>query len=239
MKVTILGCGEAFDDLLPNTSVLVEAAGRTILCDCGYSVPRQLWSYGADPDAIYISHPHADHYFGLPAVLGRMWESGREKPLTVISQPAVLDQIKDILEYGYRGLAARFRFPIEWRAARVGEVDGIEWNFAETMHSAPNLAVRMSAGGKTFCYSGDGMFTDRSRALFAGADLLVHEAYFFDESPVHADIGRLLEMAEAEGVRQLALVHVQRGLRREPGRILDAIAGWAVSMPEPLAMYVL
>jgi ribonuclease BN (tRNA processing enzyme) len=82
------------------------------------------------------------------------------------------------------------------------------------------------------------MFTDRSRALFAGADLLVHEAYFFDQSPVHADIGRLLEMAESNGVRQLALVHVQRGLRREPGRILEAIvARQSVNMPDPGAEY--
>ena len=118
-------------------------------------------------------------------------------------------------------------------------MDGIEFDFAKTMHSATNLAVRMRAGGKTFCYSGDGMFTDRSRALFGGADLVVHEAYFFDPSPVHADIGRLLEMAEAEGVRELALVHVQRSLRQEPARILDAIAGRAVSMPEPSAVYSL
>jgi ribonuclease BN (tRNA processing enzyme) len=244
MKATIIGCGEAFDERLPNTSVLVEAAGKTILCDCGYSVPPQVWSRVADPntvDIIYISHPHADHYFGMPALLGRMWEEQREKPLAIVSQPDVLDQIKDISEYGYRGLAARFQFPIEWRTAKQGEpveIGGIEFDFAESMHSVTNLAVRMRAGGKVFCYSGDGMFTDRSRALFAGADLLVHEAYFFDQSPVHADIGSLLEMAESNGVRQLALVHVQRGLRREPGRILEAIvARQSVNMPDPGAEY--
>jgi len=243
MKATIIGCGEAFDERLPNTSVLVEAAAQKILCDCGYSVPPHLWSRIADPntiDIIYISHPHADHYFGMPALLGRMWEEQREKPLTIVSQPGVLDQIKDISEYGYRGLAARFRFPIEWRAAKSEpvEIGGIVFDFAETMHSVTNLAVRMRAEGKVFCYSGDGMFTDRSRALFGGADLLVHEAYFFDQSPVHADIGRLLEMAESNGVRQLALVHVQRGLRREPGRILEAIvARQSVNMPDPGAEY--
>ncbi len=246
MKATIVGCGEAFDDRLPNTSVLLETAGKTVLCDCGYSVPPHVWLRVADPNAIdivYISHPHADHYFGLPALLGRMWEEQREKPLTIVSQPGVLDQIRDLSEYGYRGLAARFRFPIEWKAARQDdalEAGGIEFDFAETMHSVTNFAVRMRAEGKAFCYSGDGMFTDRSRALFAGADLLVHEAYFFDQSPIHADIGRLLEMAQANGVGQLALVHVQRGLRREPGRILEAIvARKSVNMPEPGAVYEL
>jgi ribonuclease BN (tRNA processing enzyme) len=106
------------------------------------------------------------------------------------------------------------------------------------MHSVTNLAVRMRADERTFCYSGDGMFTDRSRALFAGADLLIHEAYFFEQSPIHADIGRLLEMAESNGIRQLGLVHIERALRREPGRILEAIvARQSVDMPEPGAEY--
>ncbi len=120
MRVTILGCGEAFDERFPNTSILVETAGQTVLCDCGFSVPRQLWDHVPDPnaiDTIYISHPHADHYFGLPAALGRMWEDGREKPLTILSQPAVLDQIRDLAEYGYRTLPARFKYPIRWEPA--------------------------------------------------------------------------------------------------------------------------
>jgi len=249
MRVTILGCGEAFDDRFPNTSMLVEAAGQTILCDCGFSVPRQLWGHVPDPnaiDTIYISHPHADHYFGLPAVLGRMWEDGREKPLTVLSQPAVLDQIRDLAEYGYRTLPARFKYQISWEPAapdKTVELGGIEFAFAPTLHSVTNLAVRMRAGGRTFCYSGDGMFTPESRRLFSDADLVVHEAYWFDPSPVHADIPRLLEMASGEGIAQLALVHVQRGLRREPARILDAIAdtarGIEASLPEPLAHFML
>jgi len=245
MRITILGCGEAFDERLPNTHLLVEAAGQTILCDCGYSAPRQIWAH-TDANAIdlvYISHAHADHYFGLPALLGRMWEDGREKPLAILSQAAVLDQIKDLLEYGYRTLPSRYRFPIEWRAAKPGEAvakDGITFDFAETMHAVSNLAVRMRVDGKTFCYSGDGMFTKQSAALFAGAGLVAHEAFCFNQSPVHADIGGLIAMAGEQGIERLALVHVQRDLRREPRRIHETIAasaGAEVTLPEPREIY--
>ncbi len=241
MECTILGCGEAFDESLPNTSVLVRSR-LTVLCDCGYSAPPQVWKAAPQTDAIdmiYISHAHADHYFGLPAVLTRMWEEQRTKPLTLLSQPGVIAQIKDILEYGYRGLPARFQYPIEYREAKPGEsveAGGMTFQFAPSRHSVSNLAVRMEAEGKAFCYSGDGMFTDQGRALFAGADLLVHEAYFFDRSPVHADIGALLEMREQAGVKQLAMVHVQRALRRRPEAIHDALGGThsgQVSLPDP------
>lgn len=244
MDVTILGCGEAFDERFPNTSLLVRSHA-TMLLDCGYSVPPQVWTHapGAESiDLIYISHAHADHYFGVPALLGRLWEDGRSKPLTIVSQQSVIDQLRDLMEYGYRALARRFQFPIEYLSAEQGktvEISGATFDFAATKHSVSNLAVRIRAEGKTVCYSGDGMFTNESRDLFRDADLLVHEAYFFDESPVHADIGRLLQMAAAQHVRQTALVHVQRDLRRSPSRIHQAIAtaGIAATMPEPLAKF--
>lgn len=219
MRITLLGAGEAFDETLGNSSALVTDES-TVLLDCGYAAPFQVWRHDDSPDlidAIYISHAHADHYFGLPALLTRMWESGRKKPLTLISQKPVLAKISQLLDLGYAGISKRFEFPIEnIAAAAEADVTYREYRmrFAPTIHSAANLAVRMVAHGTTFCYSGDGMFTDASRALFEGADLLLHEAFSFEESAGHADIPRLIEMAEQVGVKHLVLTHVQRDVRR-------------------------
>jgi len=224
MRIVLLGCGEAFDETLGNTCALV-ISESTVLIDCGYAVPFQVWRHDASPgliDAIYISHPHADHYFGLPALLTRMWEDGRKKPLALISQKHVLEQIGQLLELGYAGLRKRFEFPIEpIEATPRAEVSYREFRmrFAPTVHSVTNLALRIETAGQTFCYSGDGMFTDESRALFTGADLLLHEAYAFQESPVHADIPRLLTMAEEAGVKHLLLTHVQRRVRKDDPRL--------------------
>ena len=112
-NVTVLGCGEAFDERYTNTSLLLRANDKTILLDCGYSAPALFWNAAADADAvdlIYISHEHADHCFGLPAVLGRMWEDGRTKPLVILSQPPVLARIRELMKAGYPGLPARFQY---------------------------------------------------------------------------------------------------------------------------------
>src|SRR5947209_3072303 len=95
MRIVLLGSGEAFDETLGNTSALVISDSVVLI------------------DAIYISHGHADHYFGLPALLTRMWEEGRKKPLTLVSQEQVLHQIGQLLELGYAGLRTRFAFPID------------------------------------------------------------------------------------------------------------------------------
>lgn len=235
-EVTVLGCGEAFDEHYTNTSLLLQTEGKTILIDCGYSAPAPLWNAVADPDAIdliYISHAHADHCFGLPAVLGRMWEDGRKKPLAILSQPALLGRIRESMEAGYPGLAARFQYAVQYQEALPGQDvawEGLKFGFAPTRHSVANLAVRVEAGGGKFCYSGDGQFTDESRALFAGADLLVHEAYSFDLSPIHGDFPGVIRMAAEQSVGRLALVHIQRKIRYQQ---LERIRALDATVPEP------
>jgi ribonuclease Z len=246
MEITILGCGEAFDERLPNTSVLVRSQHAAMLLDCGYSIPPRVWATVPDPneiDLIYISHPHADHYFGLPALLGRWWEDNRTKPLTILARTALLDQVRGLMEAGYFQLASRFRYDIDYRSAepdKTVELGGATFRFAQTEHSVTNYAVRIQAENKSVCYSGDGMYTKESVALFARSDLLIHEAYWFESSHVHADIDGLISVADREQVRRLALVHVQRAIRREPAPLLAAMAranNTQVSLPEPMAVY--
>ena len=85
MKITFLGVGEAFDDVLPNNSHLLETSTANILMDCGYSIPQQWFNLKKEAnflDAMWLSHKHMDHFAGFPAVLMRMWEEGRTKPLS-------------------------------------------------------------------------------------------------------------------------------------------------------------
>jgi len=241
VEITVLGCGEAFDDRLPNNAYLLRDS-RVLLLDCGYNIPNRLWHAEPDPaavDLIWISHAHADHYFGLPAVLGRMWEQNRTKPLTIMSQPHVLKSIPELMEAAYRGMAARFAFPIDYAEARPDakiEWHGLTFAFAPTRHSVTNLAVRISLGEKAVCYSGDGAITGEARHLYNGADLLIHEAYSFEQLPVHADIENVIATARQQRVKRVALTHIQRDLRRDIARVQEAAQQATdidVIIPEP------
>lgn len=68
MKVTILGCGNAFSRYNFNQCFMLEEDGRRLLLDYGYQAPASLVHAGVDLksiDDIYISHLHADHVGGL------------------------------------------------------------------------------------------------------------------------------------------------------------------------------
>jgi ribonuclease Z len=218
MRILFLGVGEAFDTEVPNTSLLILSETKLLL-DCGYSVPRQLWKYNAEQsflDGIFISHEHADHHFGMPPLLVRMWEEKRTKPLTIFCQRK--KAIQELIECGYAGFSSRFGFKINYVEVEGGQkirFNELTLEFAPTDHSASNLAIKVRDGKNAVCYSGDGMFNEKTEKMYKNSDLLVHESFSFDKKIAgHGCIIDLIRMAEKNNIKCLALVHIQRDFRK-------------------------
>ncbi len=71
MKITVIGCGNAFSHNNYNQSFLLEENNKRLLIDCGTRTPIALHDQEIDLksiDAIYISHAHGDHCGGLEEV---------------------------------------------------------------------------------------------------------------------------------------------------------------------------
>lgn len=240
MKVIFLGVGEAFDETQINNSHLIISKTKLLL-DCGYSVPHQLWRFNEHKDfldAIYITHRHADHYFGVPPLLVRMWEDKRKKPLTIFCQKGMKKVIEDVMEYGYIGLRKKFQFPFNIKEIEK-KIKFKEFilEIAPTIHSVRNMAIRVSNGKKAICYSGDGMFGKETEKLYRNADLLIHESYFFKKSiPNHASITDVIKMAERNNIKCVALTHIQRKERENISKkIIHSKV--KVLIPKPMDKY--
>jgi ribonuclease BN (tRNA processing enzyme) len=246
MKIVFLGVGEACDEAQPNNSHLV-ISGTILLLDCGYSTPPQLWRYNPDPsflDAIYITHRHADHYFGIPPLLVRLWEERRTKPLTIICQKGLKGPIEELIEYGYKGLYTKLSFSLnffEIEEGRQYRFNEFTIESAPTNHSVTNLAIRISDGKNTVCFSGDGKFNSKTEGLYRGADLVIHEAYLLEgDHPNHACIMELIDMAKRNGIGCLALTHLQRDMRRSDIETIRAMIekeDIKIIIPEPYEEY--
>ena len=148
-----------------------------------------------------------------------MWEEGRTKPLKVICFKEVKGLILNLLEYAYKGFPDKFQFKIEFM--EVDENSKIKLNefklsFAPNTHSAPDLAIKVDDGKNRVCYSGDGMFTDKSAKMYNGSDLVIHESYLYDEKKIgHASIVDLIQLIKDSDIKCIALTHLQRDFRKE------------------------
>lgn len=246
-SVVFLGTGEAFDHV-PHTSLLLRAPAATLLLDCGAHVPPQLWRELPEAEAldgIWISHLHADHVFGLAGVLGRFWEEGRRRPLTLLGAEGLRAAVEGLVDLGYPGLRGRFAFEIEELPVEPGAAvrfRGLTLTSAQTAHSLRNLAVRLEAPGlPPLCYSGDGAPTEASADLGREA-VWVHECFSRETSvPGHATLLALEPELRRRRPLRLGLVHVGRRFRDEVARRARALSTSEipVSLPEPGEMWQL
>ncbi len=249
MKIKFLGVGEAFDSILPNNSHLLESEKTKLLVDCGYSIPQQWFKLEKEADfidAIYISHKHADHYFGLPILLMRMWEERRTKPLTLICQKELVNFFKNFIELAYKGFSKKFKYETNFIGVKNKQIikfNDLELSFAPTIHSIENLAIKVNDSKISYCYSGDGQFTKETERLYKDSDLVIQETYLYDERKIgHACIKDSIKMAEKQNIKCLALTHLQRDFRKNDlPRIKDKIKNDKVKIiiPEPLDEYEL
>jgi ribonuclease BN (tRNA processing enzyme) len=243
MKVEFVGVGEAFDETLPNNSQVLEWNGYRLLIDCGYAVPHALWKKHPDPeylDAVYISHPHADHYFGLPSYLVRLAEDGRKRMIEVFCPSGVKAAVSEMIECGYRGILGKISLSMRIREVKQGELlelAGARLEFAQSAHPVRNFAIAISHDDRKYAYSGDGNFTPGTSALYRNCALLAHEAYCLGPPfHGHASIGEVIAMAERAEVKTLALTHLRRDIRKNRRAEIDALIAQStikVMIPEP------
>lgn len=88
-KVHILGCGSALPTLQHNaSSQVVEIRGKFFMVDCGEGAQmqfRRTHVHFSKLQAIFISHLHGDHCFGLLGLLSTLGMLGRTAKLRVFA----------------------------------------------------------------------------------------------------------------------------------------------------------
>ncbi|MFK4498256.1 ribonuclease Z [Bradyrhizobium japonicum] len=122
--LTFLGTSASVPSVERNhPALLVEAAGKRILVDCGEGTQRQLLRSGAGfrrLDRILLTHGHLDHVLGIPGLFSTLGLRQTSDVMTVHAGPGTLDIVVRMLA-GLWG-AGRAPIPVAFAPLTEGQV---------------------------------------------------------------------------------------------------------------------
>ncbi len=220
MKLTVIGCGDAFGSGGRfNTCFMIDALNKRLLLDCGASSLVSLKARNIDLnsiDGVMLSHLHGDHFGALPFfMLDSQFLARREKPLSIFGPPGTKARLIAAMEVFFPDSSkTKWRFSLE-----VGEITpdipdeilGFSVRTAQVIHhsGAPSTAVRLADGQKTLTYSGDTEWTEALIPIADGADLFVCECYEYARDLTgHLSFAKLKEKRGLFNVRRVMLTHM-------------------------------
>ncbi len=187
LEILFLGSGNAFASGRYWNSFLVN--GRYLFDASPVVLPHLKQSDTAleDIEAVFISHFHGDHFFGLPFLLLEYAEmTNRSKDLTIIGPPGVQERVRAVTEAGFPNVPRKQKCYEEryhdLGDGLEGEVAGLKF-VARRVDHVPDLdcyGFRVEVGERTVAYSGDSVMCDGLIELADGADVFVVECSGWD-----------------------------------------------------------
>lgn len=124
-QVTILGCSSARPTLsMHHTAHVLRVHEQFFLIDCGEGTQLQLLRYGINPlkiNAVFLSHLHGDHVYGIFGLLSTMAMMGRQRGLTIVAPRPFEEMLRS--HFGYFAVELPYALDIrEVDARRAGEL---------------------------------------------------------------------------------------------------------------------
>lgn len=148
-NVHILGCGSALPNLKHNTSSqLVEVHDKFFMVDCGEGTQLQLRKsrvHFSKVSAVFISHLHGDHCFGLMGLVSTFGLLGRTAPLHIFA-PKEMQELFDIQK---RMFCSSFEYELVFHPLETKRSETIYEDRSLTVSTIP-LAHRVPCCGFLF-----------------------------------------------------------------------------------------
>lgn len=220
MEVVVVGSGTVAPRLERRQScVVVRAGGETLAMDLGSGAVRGMLRAGLDPlavDRIFVTHFHPDHTSDLVPLLFTLnygSEEPRSRPLHVYG-PEPFGRFYSALRDAW-GEWMEGDYPLEVHVLPIEEGAALDLPYGKlswtpVRHRPESIAYRLETEGRSFVYTGDTEYCRSVPALARGADLLLVECSFPDDSPVpgHLTPSGVARIASEASPKRVVLTHV-------------------------------
>ena len=231
MRLTIIGCGDAFGaGGRLHTSFHVRSQQSTFLIDCGATVLVGMRRLGLEPndiDTVFVTHLHGDHFGGLPWLLiDGQYVSKRTRPLVVTGPRGIEARFLTAAETLYPGITTAERgFDLIFREYQEQvplEASGVSVTPFEVKHpsGAPPYALRFTIDGRVVAFTGDTGWVDTLYQVAQGADLFISECFQYDVTiPIHLDYATIDANYARLGAKRVLLTHMGEAMLSATGHV--------------------
>jgi ribonuclease Z len=198
-RITLIGTGDPqprLDRFGP--AILVEAAGQTLLFDCGRGAVQHLRRAGhplGGVTRLFLTHLHSDHVVGIPDLMLTAWLIGRRTQPLQVWGPAGTAEMMSHLRTAYEfDIGIRIEDDradpagIAIHAADIEQglvyaCDDLKVTAFDVDHRPvkPALGYRLDYQNRTVVLSGDTRVSENLIRFAEGADLLIHEVALADD----------------------------------------------------------
>lgn len=203
-ELLILGCGHSESMIHFNNNAMVLSEQGNMLIDCGYTIKHALHAQGLsfnEVDAVYISHVHGDHAYGLER-LAYETRYKLNKKVKLFVHEYTLDvlwenTLKGSLGRNGEGSATiHDYFDVEVVTQGYFEFAGNEYRLIEMKHT-PGMPTHGLLINDTVFYTTD---TSAIPEIIHELpfDVCLHDVTLTEYNPVHASVHSLIEQYPAE-----------------------------------------
>lgn len=231
MKLTVLGTGTWQPHTeLASAGYVVETESTTLKLDFGRANLLRMAQAGIDwrtIDALLISHRHPDHI----ADLMQYFQAYGLEHDAAFSPNSDIKQIGILGPKDFKRFFQQFRMVVDTHWSHIPEVvemydqavqiGDCRITSAVMEHSAPSVAYRIEADGKTLVYTGDTGYTENLVELAQDASVLLAECNWENgqEQEGHLAPSQIAEIANKARVRTVVLTHYPAGEEERQKRV--------------------
>jgi phosphoribosyl 1,2-cyclic phosphate phosphodiesterase len=205
--------------------------GQHLVFDTPPDFRDQVLSFGVKRvDAVFLTHPHADHIFGFDDV--RRFSTLQEQHIPVYGSPETLRMMRTKFEYvertsyGFESVP-RVRFSEQTEPVGVGGACITPlpiWHGKEMIYG-----FRIEGDGRRMGYIPDcSSIPDETLQLLENMDAMILDGLRPQEHPTHFTIDEAVEMLVRIGARQSFITHLTHNSEHHA---LQARLGDAVTVP--------
>jgi len=233
MKLTVVGCGDAFGSGgRLQTCYHVETPATRFVIDCGATALIGFSKFGIDPNSVetvFITHLHGDHFAGLVWwLIHAQHVAKRAAPLTIVGPEGVRVRFEAAAEALFPGsttVQRRYdlRF-LELTREKPLDVGSVRVTPFEVRHpsGATPYALRFELEGKVLSFTGDTEWTDTLVPAGRGADLYIMECYQLEGEPrFHMSWRRIAAELDRIGAKRVMLTHMAEAMLARRGEVSD------------------